>query len=131
MKPQVSGPADALSADPHLAFHHAFGWPAGTAAGHGAILDSVKPPRVLLFDVFGTLVDWRSSLLNIAVTTAAAAGVHASWAAVIDDWRRAYQPIMDEVRGGGREWRDLDSLQRETLAAVLARHAIDLPAGSQ
>ena len=32
---------------------------------------------------------------------------------------------------GGREWRDLDSLQRETLAAVLARHAIDLPAGSQ
>jgi 2-haloacid dehalogenase len=91
----------------------------------------MKPPRVLLFDVFGTLVDWRSSLLNIAVTTAAAAGVHASWAAVIDDWRRAYQPIMDEVRRGGREWRDLDSLQRETLAAVLARHAIDLPAGSQ
>ena len=91
----------------------------------------MKPPRVLLFDVFGTLVDWRSSLLNIAVTAAAAAGVHASWAAVIDDWRRAYQPIMDEVRHGDREWRDLDSLQRETLAAVLARHAIDLPAGSQ
>ena len=91
----------------------------------------MKPPRVLLFDVFGTLVDWRSSLLNIAVTTAAAAGVHADWAAVIDDWRRAYQPIMDEVRGGGRAWRDLDSLQREPLAAVLARRAIDLPAGGQ
>src|SRR5580698_728994 len=131
MKPQVSGPADALSADPHLAFHHAFGWPAGTAAGHGAILDSVKPPRVLLFDVFGTLVDWRSSLLNLAVTTAARSGVHADWAAVIDDWRRAYQPAMDQVRLGGREWRDLDSLQRETLAAVLAARGITLPPARQ
>jgi 2-haloacid dehalogenase len=91
----------------------------------------VKPPRVLLFDVFGTLVDWRSSLLNLAVTTAAQSGVHADWAAVIDDWRRAYQPIMDEVRGGGREWRDLDSLQRETLAAVLDRRGIALPADRQ
>ncbi len=60
----------------------------------------MKPPRVLLFDVFGTLVDWRSSLINIAVTTAARCGAHADWAAVIDDWRRAYQPAMDEVRGG-------------------------------
>jgi 2-haloacid dehalogenase len=98
---------------------------------HAGILESVKPPRVLLFDVFGTLVDWRSSLLNLAVTTAARCDVNADWAAVIDDWRRAYQPIMDEVRRGGREWRDLDSLQRETLAGVLARRAIDLPAGAQ
>ena len=81
----------------------------------------MNPPRVLLFDVFGTLVDWRSSLLNIAVTSAARSGVHADWAAVIDDWRRAYQPVMDQVRLGDREWRDLDALQRETLAAVLAR----------
>ena len=91
----------------------------------------MKPPRVLLFDVFGTLVDWRSSLLNIAVTSAARSGVHADWAAVIDDWRRAYQPVMDQVRLGDREWRDLDALQRETLAAVLSRRGIPLPAGSQ
>jgi 2-haloacid dehalogenase len=91
----------------------------------------VKPPRVLLFDVFGTLVDWRSSLLNLAVTSAARSGVHADWAGVIDDWRRAYQPAMDRVRHGDREWRDLDSLQRETLAAVLAARGIVLPADSQ
>jgi 2-haloacid dehalogenase len=95
------------------------------------ILASVKPPRVLLFDVFGTVVDWRSSLLNIAVTSAARSGVNADWAAVIDDWRRAYQPAMDQVRLGGREWRDLDSLQRETLAVVLSRRGIDLPADRQ
>jgi 2-haloacid dehalogenase len=81
--------------------------------------------------VFGTLVDWRSSLLNIAVTTAAACGVHADWAAVVDDWRRAYQPAMDVVRGGDRPWTDLDTLQRETLAAVLAARGITMPAAAQ
>jgi 2-haloacid dehalogenase len=86
---------------------------------------------VLLFDVFGTLVDWRSSLLNIAVTSAARSGVHADWAGVVDDWRRAYQPAMDQVRGGGRDWRDLDALQRETLAAVLAARGVRLPPDGQ
>lgn len=83
--------------------------------------------RVLLFDVFGTLVDWRASLIEQAEAIAARAGVQADWAAVIDDWRRAYQPAMDRVRSG-TAWRDLDSLQRETLRDVLARHEICLPA---
>jgi FMN phosphatase YigB (HAD superfamily) len=48
----------------------------------------VAPVRVLLFDVFGTLVDWRSSLIGIAETTAAGAGLQADWPAVVDDWRR-------------------------------------------
>jgi 2-haloacid dehalogenase len=103
----------------------------------------VKPPRVLLFDVFGTLVDWRSSLIDIAMATAAVpdiapgqlsagagrGGAEAGWAALIDDWRRAYQPAMDQVRQGAA-WRDLDSLQRETLAATAARHGIALPAAA-
>ena len=54
----------------------------------------MEPVRVLLFDVFGTLVDWRSSLIGIAETAAARAGLQADWAAVVDDWRRAYQPAM-------------------------------------
>lgn len=90
----------------------------------------MKPLRVLLFDVFGTLVDWRSSLIAIAAATAVGAGVQADWAAVVDDWRRAYQPAMDQVRGGAA-WRDLDSLQRETLAAVLDRRGISLPAAGR
>jgi len=86
--------------------------------------------RVLLFDVFGTLVDWRSSLIGIAETTAARAGQQADWAAVVDDWRRAYQPAMDRARRDAT-WRDLDALQRETLAGVLARHGVPLPAAGQ
>jgi 2-haloacid dehalogenase len=91
----------------------------------------VEPVRVLLFDVFGTLVDWRSSLIGIAETAAARAGLQADWATVVDDWRRAYQPAMDKVRHGAA-WRDLDALQHETLADVLARHGIPLlPAGRE
>jgi 2-haloacid dehalogenase len=86
---------------------------------------TVKPPRVLLFDVFGTLVDWRSSLIEIAAATAAHCGVRADWPAIVDDWRRAYQPAMDQIRRGGT-WRDLDSLQRETLTDVLARRDVRL-----
>jgi 2-haloacid dehalogenase len=87
----------------------------------------VKPLRVLLFDVFGTLVDWRTSLIDLAETMADRTGAQADWAAVVDDWRRAYQPAMDRVRHGAA-WRDLDSLQRETLSEVLAARNIWLSA---
>ena len=88
------------------------------------------PLRVLLFDVFGTVVDWRASLIEIAEGAGASAGIRADWAGVVDDWRRAYQPAMDKVRRGAA-WRDLDSLQRETLDAVLARHGAGLPPESR
>jgi 2-haloacid dehalogenase len=83
--------------------------------------------RVLLFDVFGTLVDWRSSMIELAATAAGRAGPRADWAGIIDDWRRAYQPALDQVRQGAA-WRDLDSLQRETLSRVLAERRVSLPA---
>jgi 2-haloacid dehalogenase len=87
----------------------------------------VKPLRVLLFDVFGTLVDWRASLIDLAEAIATPVGAQADWAAIVDDWRRAYQPAMDRVRHGAA-WRDLDSLQRETLSEVLAGRNIRLSA---
>ncbi len=87
----------------------------------------MKPLRVLLFDVFGTLVDWRASLIDLAEAMANRTGAQADWAAIVDDWRRAYQPAMDRVRHGAA-WRDLDSLQRETLSEVLSRRNIRLSA---
>jgi 2-haloacid dehalogenase len=83
--------------------------------------------RVLLFDVFGTLVDWQSSMIELAATAAGRARPRADWAGIIDDWRRAYQPALDRVRQGAA-WRDLDSLQRETLSRVLAERGLSLPA---
>jgi 2-haloacid dehalogenase len=86
--------------------------------------------RVLLFDVFGTLVDWRSSLIGIAEDIAAREHAEADWAAIVDDWRRAYQPALDEIRRGPA-WRDLDSVQRETLSSVLASHDVRLTADAR
>jgi len=83
--------------------------------------------RVLLFDVFGTLVDWRSSMIELAATAAGRAGPRADWVGIIDNWRRAYQPALDRVTQGAA-WRDLDSLQRETLSRVLAERGVSLPA---
>jgi 2-haloacid dehalogenase len=91
--------------------------------GEIGILTAMSPMRVLLFDVFGTLVDWRSSLIDIAETS----GTPADWPAVVDDWRRAYQPALDRVRQDAT-WRDLDAVHRGTLDEVLARHAVSLPA---
>ena len=82
---------------------------------------------MLLFDVFGTLVDWRGSLLAAAEAAGRRSGVDAAWPTVVDDWRRGYQPAMDAVRGGA-DWCDLERLQRATLDAVLARHGVNLPA---
>jgi 2-haloacid dehalogenase len=87
----------------------------------------VSPVRVLLFDVFGTLVDWRGSLIAAAEESGRRSGVTAEWAEIVDDWRRAYPPAMAAVRDGDK-WCDLDMLQRATLDDVLARHRVNLPA---
>jgi 2-haloacid dehalogenase len=82
--------------------------------------------RALVFDVFGTLVDWRSSVLAEATVAGHRTGREADWAAVVDDWRRAYPPALEKARGEP-VWRDLDALQAETLDEVLGRHGVDLP----
>ena len=86
--------------------------------------------RALVFDVFGTLVDWRSSVAASATEAGRRAAVDADWAAVTDDWRRAYPPALERARAEP-VWRDLDALQRETLDEVLGRHGVTLPAGER
>jgi len=90
----------------------------------------VQRLRVLFFDVFGTLVDWRGSLIGVAEAAAARDGMQADWPAIVDDWRRAYQPALDRVRQGA-PWRDLDSLQRQTLDDVIACRGISLSAATR
>ena len=84
-------------------------------------LDDVK---ALLFDVFGTVVDWRTSIIRELKTFELEKGVSADWAQFADDWRELYQPSMDGVRRGDREWRNLDALHRESLITLLSRYAI-------
>jgi 2-haloacid dehalogenase len=85
---------------------------------------SAAPPRALLFDVFGTLVDWRGSMTRAGEEVGRGLGVKADWAAVADAWRARYQPALDTVRRGERPWVVLDVLHREALDEVLEEHGL-------
>jgi 2-haloacid dehalogenase len=78
----------------------------------------------LLFDVFGTVVDWRSSIIAEMRAFAAARHRQADWAAFADDWRALYQPTMEEVRSGRRGWTILDVLHRESLDKLLDKYGL-------
>jgi len=78
----------------------------------------------LLFDVFGTVVDWRSSIVAEMSAFAAARQRQADWAAFADDWRALYQPAMEEVRSGRRGWTILDVLHRESLDKLLDTYGL-------
>ncbi|MGH7090678.1 MAG: haloacid dehalogenase type II [Stellaceae bacterium] len=80
--------------------------------------------RALCFDVFGTVVDWRSSLIAQAQALAQRKGVSADWEALVDRWRAGYQPAMQRVRQGEVPWTNLDALHRQTLDRLLGEFAI-------
>jgi 2-haloacid dehalogenase len=75
--------------------------------------------KALIFDVFGTVVDWRNSIARQAADLARAKGVTLDPIAFADAWRGRYQPQMETVRSGKRAWTILDVLHRESLVALL------------
>jgi 2-haloacid dehalogenase len=86
-------------------------------------------PRAILFDVFGTLVDWRGSVAAGLAEYGARRGIEADWFAITDAWRGAYQPSMARVRRGEQPWTILDELHREALAALLPKFGVGAPDG--
>jgi 2-haloacid dehalogenase len=82
--------------------------------------------RALVFDVFGTVVDWRSGVAREAGSFLARHGAnHVDPAEFGDAWRRHYSPAMEEVRSGRRPFTRLDILHRENLNRVLEEFGID------
>jgi 2-haloacid dehalogenase len=86
-----------------------------------------SPPKALAFDVFGTVVDWRSSVARAAAAVLAPAGrADIDSFAFTDEWRARYMAGMREAGGSGRGFVKLDILHREMLDALLAETGIDL-----
>jgi 2-haloacid dehalogenase len=79
----------------------------------------MPPIRAVLFDVFGTLVDWRSSIAREAQSLLTPLGISADWHRLADAWRDQYQPAMEEVRAGRLPFSKLDVLHRRNLDIVL------------
>ena len=75
--------------------------------------------KALTFDVFGTVVDWRASIIREGEAFGRGRGLTVDWGRFADAWRGLYQPAMDEVRSGRRPWTKLDDLHRESLVKLL------------
>lgn len=75
--------------------------------------------RALAFDVFGTVVDWRSSVSRDLAAFGARHGIDEDWPAFADDWRAGYVPAMDRVRRGELPWTRIDDLHRGRLVELL------------
>ena len=77
--------------------------------------------KALFFDVFGNLVDWRSSIAREAAALLKPLGHDLDWVAFADAWRDEYQPGMEEVRSGRIPFSKLDVLHRRNLERILPR----------
>jgi 2-haloacid dehalogenase len=78
----------------------------------------------LTFDVFGTVVDWRTSIIREGEAFGRPRRLSVDWAKFADAWRGLYQPAMEEVRSGRRPWAKLDELHRESLVRLLGDFGI-------
>lgn len=82
------------------------------------------PLKALFFDVFGTLVDWRTGIAREAEEILAPLGHALDWLAFADAWRDQYQPAMEEVRAGRIPFCRLDVLHRRNLERILPRFGV-------
>ncbi|TMH09968.1 MAG: haloacid dehalogenase type II [Betaproteobacteria bacterium] len=77
--------------------------------------------KALVCDVFGTVVDWRASIIREGELLASAKGLNVDWAAFADAWRAGYPKAMDRVRRGELPWTRIDDLHRVILDELLLR----------
>jgi 2-haloacid dehalogenase len=80
--------------------------------------------KALTFDVFGTVVDWRSSIIREGELLTKRRGLRVDWAKFADAWRAGYHPAMDRVRKGELPWTNIDRLHRLILDDVLREFQI-------
>jgi len=81
--------------------------------------------RALVFDVFGTLFDWRGSLIRLFERFGRERGVEADWPALAESWREAYGPSMERVRRGEVPWMNLDALHRTSFDELAPRYGLE------
>jgi len=82
-------------------------------------------PEALVFDVFGTTVDWRSSIIREGEELGRKRSLDVDWAAFADAWRSRYAPSMDRVRRAEIPWTKLDDLHRASLEELVSEFGIE------
>src|SRR3954467_2155686 len=90
-----------------------------------ANMSDISAVKALVFDVFGTVVDWRSSLIDDFTKWSEKRGIKADWTALVDGWRGVYIASMDDVRKHPeRGYVILDDLHRRSLEKLVAQFSI-------
>ncbi|MBX7442967.1 MULTISPECIES: haloacid dehalogenase type II [unclassified Arthrobacter] len=84
-----------------------------------------RPVRAVLFDTFGTVVDWRTGVARDVAAFATEHGQDLDADAFADQWRALYQPALDAIRSGQRSFTKLDTLHRENLDEALRHYGIN------
>jgi hypothetical protein len=83
--------------------------------------------KVCIFDVFGTVVDWRGSLIEDLPKLGKKYGLDTDWTSFADDWRGLYQPQMARVRKGELPWTRIDDLHKEAFEMLLKKRSLKHP----
>ena len=83
------------------------------------MLGQTQSVKALVFDTFGTVVDWRSSIIEEGTAWGKTKNLKIDWAKFADRWRDGYAPAMDRVRKGELPWTKLDALHRMVLEEIL------------
>jgi 2-haloacid dehalogenase len=81
--------------------------------------------KACVFDIFGTVVDWRSSVISEAAGWGKAKRLNIDWVEFTDRWRLGYRPAIDKVRTGEIPWTKLDDLHRMILEDLLKQYKIE------
>ena len=95
------------------------------ARGPQAVKPELAKVKACVFDTFGTVVDWRNSIVAEAASWGKAKGLHINWVEFTDRWRLGYRPAMDKVRKGQIPWTRLDDLHRMILDDLLKQYKIE------
>jgi 2-haloacid dehalogenase len=96
-----------------------------TASGQTTGEKAMVEVKALVFDVFGTTVDWRSGVAREAKTILGARGYALDWLAFADAWRAEYQPGMEEVRSGKIPFSKLDIIHRRMLERIRSKFGLE------
>jgi 2-haloacid dehalogenase len=85
----------------------------------------VAAVKALVFDTFGTVVDWRGSIIEEGTAWGKTRGITVDWGRFADRWRAGYAPSMEKVRKGEMPWTNLDHLHRALLEDLLTEFHIE------
>lgn len=96
------------------------------AKGGTRMTNGLEGIKALAFDVFGTVVDYRTTIIREGEELSRTTGLEVDWAAFADAWRGRYRPSMDRVMRGELPWTNLDALHRAALEELIEEFGLEV-----